>query len=108
MTSKEHVKLQQFVNRVQWERTIADQTFAELQDLSETVGRPRWCCAETNFMEAIMHGSNMTKNRASIAYRRYLEANARRELYNELMGELAELNFWHPFTLDNDARYGEV
>ena len=108
MTSKEHVKLQQFVNRVQWEKDIADETFKELQDLSEAVGSPRWCNAESNFSEVIEHGTKAQQYRAAVAYQRFLQANARRALFNELMGELAELNFWHPFSLDNDARYGEV
>lgn len=99
MTTKEHDRLQQFVNSLTKLNEEKDAAFKDLQVLSKALTGTAWCSAEQNYKKIIKrersnNGEYYTM-RASEDYRKYLESCGKIEAIRDLMGVLSELNFWN-------------
>lgn len=99
MTTKEHEKLQEFVNSLNKLNEEKDAAFKDLQYVNKALNGTAWCSAEENYKEIIKRERSSNNEyytmRASENYRKYLECTGKIEAIRDLMGVLSELKFWN-------------
>lgn len=95
MTAKERKLIQTTINKLTDLDAEKDRLFKELQDLNAKCGDGhRWCSVDANFEGVRANGNKDQQSRALWLYRRYFEAEAKKDLLRELGQGLANLGFW--------------
>jgi len=69
------------------DREKRDEAFKELQELSASVGKPRYCCAATNLAQLI---GTTHEGRAFYLYDTYVEIEAKHDLMLELYFQILD------------------
>lgn len=93
MTTKEHIAIQKFMNKLTILNQEADDAFTKLQKLNKEEGSGKaWCCAEENYRDLLKCGKNY-----GYVYNKYVSAEAKKDLLREYGSMLADLGFWNRY-----------
>lgn len=95
MTAKERNLIQSTINKLTALDAERDRIFKELQQMNADHGDGhKWCSVDANLEGISTHGGKDQQSRALWLYRRYFEAEAKKDLLRELGQGLADLGFW--------------